>query len=88
MEALSVGHELNKMANANWNAANTGHWRDLIADVREVYSGQLTYSGQWGPTRYAVDNIEFYDDFDAEPGEAEGARPATEAPVPMLAAHA
>lgn len=61
---LAVGTELNSMASAAWDPTNTRYWRELIADVREVYSGAVTYSGQWGPDEWSVENVEFLGDLD------------------------
>jgi hypothetical protein len=41
---FSVGTELDSLAT---NAAYTGDWDTLIADVRAVFSGKLTYSATW-----------------------------------------
>jgi hypothetical protein len=41
-EALDIATELTSLQN------NTSAWLDLIAAVREVYTGQLTYSSNWG----------------------------------------
>ena len=38
----------------------TKHWKKLIADLREVYSGKLTYSANWDH----VHVVEFWDDLD------------------------
>jgi hypothetical protein len=42
VEALDIGSELDSMEPA------TGFWRELIASIRAIYPGQLTYSSNWG----------------------------------------
>jgi hypothetical protein len=44
VEMIVVGTELVDMATSHINSSNTQHWLDLIAQVRKVYSGKLTYS--------------------------------------------
>ncbi|MEX2430812.1 MAG: hypothetical protein WD645_02700 [Dehalococcoidia bacterium] len=61
---ISIGAELNSLTSADWNPSNTQYWRDFISELRSVYTGELTYSGQWGPTRWSVDNVQFLDDLD------------------------
>jgi len=41
-EAVDIGTELSSLQN------NTAAWLDLIAAIRAVYTGQLTYSSNWG----------------------------------------
>ncbi len=56
MDGLVVGHEL--------TTATLGHperWRALIADVRRVYGGTLTYGANWGEE---VRGIRFWDALD------------------------
>jgi hypothetical protein len=44
VDSLSIGSELNSME------TSADSWRALIAQVRQVYSGQVTYSVNWGTT--------------------------------------
>lgn len=55
IEALAVGTELAK------TTSRTADWRRIIARVREVYRGRLTYCANWSdePGR-----VEFWDDLD------------------------
>ncbi|MDB5225194.1 MAG: hypothetical protein JWL87_146 [Candidatus Adlerbacteria bacterium] len=48
-ESLIVGTELIKMSAGDASAANTPGWRKIIADVRSVYSGTVSYAANWGP---------------------------------------
>ncbi len=41
-EVLDIGTELTSLQN------NTSAWLDLIAAIKQVYAGQLTYSTNWG----------------------------------------
>ncbi len=54
VEYLSVGTEL--LSSERY----TGQWREIIAEVRSIYPGQLTYSANWD--RY--DQVAFWDDLD------------------------
>jgi hypothetical protein len=56
IEALAVGTELHRAA-----AARPGGWRGLIARVRSVYSGKLTYAANWN-AEFA--EIPFWEDLD------------------------
>jgi hypothetical protein len=84
IEGLFVGHEL-----VSASRRDPARWRALIADVRRVYSGTLTYGANWGeevraiPFWDALDlvSVSFYDPLatrpDARPAELEaGARRA------------
>ena len=55
-EMLSIGTEMNSMA----VAANAGYWDDLIAAVRHVYSGKLTYQSDW----YDAGDVPFWSKVD------------------------
>ena len=55
IEALCIGTELYK------TIQYTDRWRKIIRDVREVYSGQITYAGNWYKE---FKQIEFWDDLD------------------------
>ncbi|HYF13138.1 MAG TPA: hypothetical protein VD928_02495 [Candidatus Paceibacterota bacterium] len=43
VEMMVLGTELVSMASSQMNSTNTDRWRNLIASVRNVYSGKLTY---------------------------------------------
>jgi hypothetical protein len=45
VEQFSVGRELVRQSN---NPANAGRWHDLLAQVRSLYSGKITYQANWG----------------------------------------
>src|SRR5581483_876793 len=45
VEQLSVGRELVKQSN---NPANASRWHDLLAQVRNIYKGKITYQANWG----------------------------------------
>ncbi len=46
---FTIGTELIDMAADDINPDNTRQWKQMIAAVRAVYSGKLTYSANWGP---------------------------------------
>ncbi|GAB5390029.1 MAG: hypothetical protein Alpg2KO_29970 [Alphaproteobacteria bacterium] len=54
--SLTIGTEFISLSGPE----HTQHWRDLIAEIRDVYSGSLTYAAT--PTEAA--QIEFWDDLD------------------------
>lgn len=47
-EQIVVGTELIGMASPYVHPDNTARWQSMIADIRARYSGQLTYSANWG----------------------------------------
>ncbi len=55
VEMMSVGTEVDLVA-----LARPDYWRSLIAEVREIYGGRLTYAANWD--KYAL--IEFWDALD------------------------
>lgn len=55
-DIFSVGVELQDATTSHPEA-----WKKLIAEVRQVYSGKITYCANWG---YEFDNIHFWDDLD------------------------
>ncbi len=61
---IVLGTEMVGVASAAQDPANTQYWRDLIASVRGVYSGALTYGGNWGGAYNEKEEIEFWDDLD------------------------
>lgn len=56
MEALCIGTELLQPTTKHPN-----RWRAMIKNIRKVYSGQLTYAGNFYKE---YENIEFWDDLD------------------------
>ncbi len=54
-EMFSIGTELDLVA-----ASSPLFFRDLISDVRAIYSGPITYAANWDAYR----NVEFWDDLD------------------------
>lgn len=54
-ESFAVGTELKELA-INY----PDYWRQVIREVRKVYSGQLTYAANWD----SYDKIEFWDELD------------------------
>lgn len=76
-EMIVLGTEMVGIASAAQDPANTGYWYDLIGAVRSVYSGALTYGGNWGGAFDEKNEIEFWDALDYigvsgyyEPGRA------------------
>ncbi|GEO03938.1 hypothetical protein AAE02nite_16020 [Adhaeribacter aerolatus] len=56
IEALCIGTELHKPA-----VTHEGAWRKLIKEIRQVYSGQLTYAANW---YLEYEEIKFWDALD------------------------
>jgi hypothetical protein len=54
-DLLCVGTELQQVS------ARPGDWRRLIAEIRRVYRGPLTYAANWG---HEFEDIEFWDALD------------------------
>lgn len=54
-EILCIGTELKFFAQDR-----PQFWRELISDLRKVYSGKLTYAGNWDD----FDNVQFWNDLD------------------------
>jgi hypothetical protein len=48
VEAYCLGTELIDMSSAQIHADNTQEWQTMIAKVRQVYTGKLTYDANWG----------------------------------------
>jgi len=61
VEDICIGTELIRMANPNYDSTNTENWKKMIADLRGVYSGKLTYSSNWDGE---LEFIGFWDDLD------------------------
>ena len=55
IEALCIGTELHK------TVKYTERWRSLIKEIRAIYSGQITYAGNWYKE---YEDIKFWDDLD------------------------
>jgi hypothetical protein len=66
VSAIVLGTELINMADDTVHPANTQHWRDMIAAVRKVYHGKLTYSANWGSSGWndEKNHIAFWDALD------------------------
>jgi hypothetical protein len=67
VEQYVIGTELIDMTSATHNSSNTAYWDGLISDVRSMYSGQLGYAANWGPTGSVLDEknqIGFWDKLD------------------------
>ncbi|MDB5244576.1 MAG: hypothetical protein JWN18_446 [Parcubacteria group bacterium] len=66
VEQMVLGAELVNMASAAANPDNTTRWNQMIAAVRGVYSGKLTYSAnRGGQGAYSeLPNIQFWNNLD------------------------
>jgi hypothetical protein len=66
VEMYTLGAELINMTSDNINSSNTSNWRNLIANVRSLYSGKVTYDGNWGGGTWndELDHIKFWDALD------------------------
>jgi len=62
-ESLCLGTELVSMASTYGSWENPERWKKMIADVRQEYSGQLTYSANWGADYDKFINEKNYIDF-------------------------
>ncbi len=77
LDGLSVGNELAGLT------VHENDWRSLIADVRRIYRGPVTYSAHW---REEVERVGFWDSLDwigvnfYFPIADRGDRPAVDAP--------
>jgi len=79
VEILCIGTELCSQVDANQT-----YWKDLIAEVRSVYSGKLTYAANWDcypdfPFWADLDYIGIDAYFPLETGNSEDQRSASEA---------
>lgn len=54
IETLAIATELKT------RSGDTSFWRDVIADIRDVFSGELTYAANWDE----VESVAFWDDLD------------------------
>lgn len=66
VEQMVMGSELTTVTSHTINPDNTRRWRDLIAGVRGVFNGKLTYSANWGPGSFSNEKgqIMFWDELD------------------------
>jgi uncharacterized protein YozE (UPF0346 family) len=53
VESYCVGTELIDMASAAINPDNTQRWQNMIAQVRQLYTGKITYDANWGSDTHA-----------------------------------
>jgi CARDB len=64
VEMIVIGTEMAKLTMPQYGAENTGYWKKLIADLRGVYSGKLTYGANHGDPFKEKDEIGFWGDLD------------------------
>jgi hypothetical protein len=66
VEQIVIGTELINMTDDSVHAMNTPGWKKMIADLRAVYSGKLTYSANWGESGWnsEKDHLKFWEDLD------------------------
>jgi hypothetical protein len=68
VEQICIGTELISVASAKVNPENTVRWQKIIADLRQIFPGELTYSANWGPSGSSFanekDHIGFWQDLD------------------------
>jgi hypothetical protein len=57
VEDIVIGTELIGMAAPSSHPTNTQNWNELIAELRAIYSGKLTYSANWSGE---LDQIAFW----------------------------
>jgi hypothetical protein len=67
IEQIVIGTELINMSSDTVNATNTVHWNKIIADLRGVYDGLLTYGANWGDGGFTeeTNQIKFWDKLDS-----------------------
>lgn len=65
-EGMIIGAELISMASHASNPNNTERWQNMISQVRERFSGFLTYSANWGSGDFAEEfpDIQFWPQLD------------------------
>lgn len=63
-EQIIIGTELYDMTSRNVNGTNTQNWKSLIASLRSIYHGLLTYSAQHDDPD-EKDAIDFWGDLDS-----------------------
>jgi hypothetical protein len=64
LDLFNIGTEMAKMTMPEFNSDNTRQWRELIRQVRQVYSGKLTYGANHGAPFSEVDTLGFWDALD------------------------
>lgn len=64
LEIFNLGTEMAKMTMPSYNSDNTRQWRELIRQVRQSYSGKLTYGANHGEPFSEVNTLEFWDALD------------------------
>lgn len=65
LKLFCIGTEMIKLTSSNENPDNTRRWKEMIANLRKIYSGKLTYSAQFDRVWWnEIDNIGFFDDLD------------------------
>ncbi|HAO64658.1 TPA: hypothetical protein DCQ44_01615 [Candidatus Taylorbacteria bacterium] len=67
VEDFCLGTELIGMSDPTANSTNTANWKTLIANIRKVFPGKLTYSANWGGQGGPADeknHIQFWDSLD------------------------
>jgi hypothetical protein len=65
VEWMCLGTEMYHMTSPQVNPGNTVAWETMITNVRSLFSGQLTYSANWGAPYDEKDQIAFWNDLDA-----------------------
>jgi hypothetical protein len=67
IEQIVIGTELISMSSDTENATNTANWKKLIASLRAVYNGKLTYGANWGDGGFTeeTNQVKFWDDLDS-----------------------
>ncbi len=61
---LCIGSELVNVSSSRVNPDNTGRWQAIIATVRSVFSGSLTYSAQRPGPMGELETIQFWSQLD------------------------
>ncbi len=61
VEQMALGAELWAMTS---NTANEAYWRDIIKDVRPVYTGKLTYGSNYSDGFDETSKVPFWNDLD------------------------
>lgn len=66
VEEICLGTELIDMTTPSVNSTNTSNWLSLIAAVRNMYGGKLTYDANWGGSSLddEKDNVQFWSALD------------------------
>ena len=74
VEVFSLGNEMGELYGPEY----TDYWLDIITDVRDIYSGDVTIAAQY----WQAGNIEFWDELDFI--GINGYFPLSDAPVPTV----